>query len=88
MLADEGLVFWVVELVVVPRGMGYLETGDVLESRREGAVGGDVLVEVLPVFIFIVVEGDQEDVAVYLSLPLHPLLVPLLQFLHLLWAPA
>lgn len=88
MLADEGLVGWVMELVVVPGGMGDLELRDVLEGGWEGAISCDVLIEMLLVLILVVVERDQEEITVELPLALQPLLIPLLELLHLLGAPA
>lgn len=47
------------KLVVVARGMGDLQFGDILERGRESTISCDVFIEMLSVFILIVVKRDQ-----------------------------
>jgi hypothetical protein len=85
--ADEGLVINVVELVVVFLRVLDLQFGDVLQCGREGAVGGDVLLEVFLVFLFVVGNRHNKDVVVNLPLADVVLLVSLLKLLHFLCTP-
>lgn len=86
-LADEGLVVDVVELVVVLLRLYNFQLGDVLKRGREGLVAVDVLLEVLPVLLLVVADVHDQDVTVDLALPQGELLVALLELLHLLAAP-
>lgn len=86
-LADEGLVGRVVELVVVLLRVLDLQLGDVLEGGRKALVSCDVLFEVLAILLLLVRQRHHKQVAVYFAFPQAKLLVPLLQLLHLLRAP-
>lgn len=86
-LADEGLIIDVMELVIVLLGSFDLQGGDVLKGRWEGLIRVDVFLEVLPVFFLIVADVHDKNVAVDFPLTQGELLVALLKLLHLLATP-
>jgi hypothetical protein len=87
-LPNEVFILKIMELIIVLLGFLDVQFGDVLQRRREGFIGVDILIEVLLVFLFVVVDAENQDVVVDLALLQVELLIPLLKFLELFGVPS